>query len=175
MTTNHEALKKSFVIAGTIIFSISASWLALGIHINFSSSVPGLFWYSKKFKSPGDRGEYVYICPDKNFVDDYKINIYVKHRGVCGGIVPLLKRIVAIKGDRVDVDKNGIFVNGNFIRNSQPFVVDGKGNHLPKQSFHGVIPLGHLLVVGDTATSFDSRYFGLVKEKWITATAEHIF
>ena len=83
---------------------------------------------------------------------------------------PLIKRIVAISGDRfhVDGDRGFFFVNDNVVLNSvsQPYHFDIKKRHTLQRyeaTFKGLIPNDSFLVFGDqVAGTLDSTVFGLV-------------
>ncbi len=174
-TENYKKLFQSLCIAGTIITLIVLAGTYFKVHFNYSNSVSGFLWCGKEFKPPGERNQYVFICPNKNFVEQYNLRWHIQDRGHCGGTLPLLKRIVGLPGDKVIINARGIFINDKFIKKSRPYLIDGYGKPLPKQQLNGIIPEGKLIIAGDTKNSFDSRYFGLVEEKWIEATAKNIF
>jgi type IV secretory pathway protease TraF len=78
--------------------------------------------------------------------------------------VPLLKRIAAVGGERV--------CGGAELRWSAHAVValprDRRGSALPAWSGCRRLDPDELLVVGDTPSSFDSRYFGPVRRTSLT-------
>lgn len=77
---------------------------------------------------------------------------------------PLLKRVIAVAGDRVEID------NGEIRRNGE-VVTTGPTNHrqlsalrIQLASYDNVIPANNLIVLGDNPElSFDSSSFGLVE------------
>jgi conjugative transfer signal peptidase TraF len=79
--------------------------------------------------------------------------------------VKLLKRIVATAGDEVCREGDKVRWSGGGV---QAFSHDRRGVPLP--SWSGCRRLGddQLLVLGDTPTSFDSRYFGPVRAASVT-------
>lgn len=81
-----------------------------------------------------------------------------------GGYAHLIKPVVAIEGDIISVSKDGIFVNGKLIRNSQPNEKDSKGEILPilKTGIYPVKQGNIWLDSGYSQKSFDSRYFGAI-------------
>jgi len=75
-------------------------------------------------------------------------------------VAPLLKQVVALPGDWVDVSPDGIRVNGREIANSARLAVDGAGRPLPPLSVSGEVPADHVWLFSGHAQSFDLRYFG---------------
>ncbi|CAM4463840.1 MULTISPECIES: signal peptidase I [Paenibacillus] len=85
----------------------------------------------------------------------------------------LVKRIVAVPGDTVEVRDGQLFINGQPL--DEPYtdsvIEDGDMPELKLEA-------GHYFVMGDNrhaGRSKDSRYFGSVKEKWIVGRAEFVF
>jgi len=84
--------------------------------------------------------------------------------------VPLLKRVVAACGDKVSVRANGVFVDGVLIPNSVPEVHDKQSRKLERAPLEDyTLRPGEAFLVGDTSTSWDSRYFGTVSVTNCTA------
>ncbi|WP_068782775.1 signal peptidase I [Paenibacillus phocaensis] len=85
----------------------------------------------------------------------------------------LVKRVVAVPGDTVEVRSGELLVNG--IPQNEPYT-DSRiedGNMAEVQ-----LGAGDYFVMGDNrhaGRSKDSRYFGSVKEKWIVGRAEFVF
>jgi conjugative transfer signal peptidase TraF len=70
----------------------------------------------------------------------------------------LLKRIVALPGDRVCVAGSAVFIDGRVF--AAVLISDSRGRHLEPVSFCGPVPPGEAFVATPTPLSFDSRYFG---------------
>ena len=84
-------------------------------------------------------------------------------RGYDHACVPLLKRVAALSGDTVSVQADGVFVDGKLIPNSIPERCDKQGRKLERATLENyTLRPGEAFLVGDTATSWDSRYFGTV-------------
>ncbi len=83
---------------------------------------------------------------------------------------PMVKILVGLPGDRIEVTQASTTVNG---------VEVATGLHLATrlgqkpEAFARVIsvPTGHYFAVGISETSFDSRYFGLIKQEQILGKA----
>jgi conjugative transfer signal peptidase TraF len=91
-------------------------------------------------------------------------------RGYDRGGVPLLKRVVAACGDTVSVRANGVFVDGVLILNSVPETHDKQKRSLERAPLENyTLHPGEAFLVGETATSWDSRYFGTVSVTKCTA------
>ena len=86
----------------------------------------------------------------------------------------LIKRAVAVGGDRVDVLDGHLWIDGVALRVDGPVVAEHFGGALARldlgdgggRDVHGLrVPEGQVLVMGDhRGSSFDGRYFGLVPE-----------
>jgi conjugative transfer signal peptidase TraF len=74
-------------------------------------------------------------------------------------VIPLLKRVVAIEGDRVEV-RATVAINGRELANSGVRATDSASRPLTHAA-GGLVPAGHVWVMSDeNPLSFDSRYFG---------------
>lgn len=89
---------------------------------------------------------------------------------------PIVKRIVAVAGDTVEIKEDGVYVNGVCAdgrggMDYQIYVEDGLPVYLPVcEPF--VVEEGHVFVLGDhRSNSFDSRYFGQVDIRFIQGHA----
>lgn len=80
-------------------------------------------------------------------------------------IKTLLKEVVAVEGDCVEVVHNKIYINGEF--KGDITEVDSKGRELVSFVKDGVLKSGEVFLLGRGKNSFDSRYFGVVKKSEI--------
>jgi conjugative transfer signal peptidase TraF len=95
------------------------------------------------------------------------------HRQCPHGYQPLLKPIVAMTGDVVELTPNVVLVNGRSHSHSATVNQDSQGRPLPH------LPWGrYLLAPGEvwvlstfSANSWDSRYFGPIRVESVIATA----
>ena len=86
------------------------------------------------------------------------------------GSAMMLKRIAGLPGDRYSVTDDGVYVNGIKQPMSRPMVRDIKGRPLPHlRVIDKSIKTGELLVMtdGSSRLSYDSRYYGPIKERQI--------
>lgn len=74
----------------------------------------------------------------------------------------LLKKIIAVNGDFVEVNTQGVFINENLLPNSKIFSFDSEGNLLEFKPFKRKLKENELFVIGENIKSYDSRYFGVV-------------
>lgn len=80
-------------------------------------------------------------------------------------IKTLLKEVVAIEGDYVEVVHNKFYVNGEF--KGDIARKDPKGRELVSHVENGVLKSDEIFLLGRGENSFDSRYFGVVKKSEI--------
>ena len=143
-------------VVGIAVFQL-CGWL--GVRFNLSPSLPAGLYVATKMPA-----RLIEFCPAEPYAA-LAIQRGYRDEGTCpDGAMPLLKPIVAIGGDSVDISAEGITVNGSLVRNSAPLCVDTKGRTLPAWHFgHYVVAPGTVWVASSyNPRSFDSRYFGPV-------------
>ncbi len=121
---------------------------------NRTPSVP-VGWYIRQFEPPA-RGAYVALpLPAAAWP-------YARARGDTPERVRFLKVIAAMAGDRVCAEGGRLRVNG--VDRGEIHERDSEGRPLPRWGECRVLAAGELFLLSTTPDSFDSRYFGVVKE-----------
>lgn len=161
-----------------LIYFVTQLLQYVGLRYNSSQSMPYKFWQSKKFNNLPQKNQVVVFCPPACHAITLAYERGYFNYGPCpGGCLPLLKPIVAVAGDNVDITVDGIRVNGHLLPNSASQSIDNNGQFLPK------IPLGRYqvkkgqvwLVSNFTSKSFDSRYFGPIAVEHISHSAQPLW
>lgn len=162
--------------AGAALVAALVGLNAAGFYPNLTDSMPRGVW--RLTGAPIARGRVVLVCPPLvPAVKAAKAAGYLI-RGACpGAVAPLLKPVVAVAGDRVEVSAAGVFVNGRLIANSGLIERDGKGRALPRgQLGSHRVPQGRVwLVSSHNRYSFDSRYFGPVPASQVRGVAAPVW
>jgi conjugative transfer signal peptidase TraF len=153
----------------TVIVSVVASGAtatllyACGVRIVVTDSVPRGA-YKRDTKAVARRGDYVFVClPPAVVADAMRRNAVAfplagGGRGDCaGGIVPLVKRVVALSGDVVEFSDRGVAIAGQMLPDSG--VVNARVEHFPFGRYE--LGAGQAWVLG-RGRSWDSRFFGTV-------------
>ena len=131
-----------------------------GIRINTSPSLPiGLY---RTTSDPN--ASLVEFCPVEPFASLAFARGYRERGGCPDGATPLLKPVVAMAGDVVELSGTGISVDGNVLPNSAPLPADTRGRPLTPWRFgRYTVGQGEVWVASSyNRRSFDSRYFGPV-------------
>lgn len=141
---------------GAAALLLGGMWVAKteGWRINITGSLPGIVY--KISKSPGV-GDYVQFCPPWVVPT---LPDAAPWEPACQGKIPLIKRVVAVAGDRVVVDAAGVAVNGTRIPDSAPKTSTSSGLALPFAAGGYTLRDGEFWVAGEHPDSFDSRYYG---------------
>jgi conjugative transfer signal peptidase TraF len=85
-------------------------------------------------------------------------------RGYDHGGMPLIKRVAASQGDVVSVTDEGVWINGRLSQFSEPQNHDRRGEPLSKADLTNyTLKQDQVLLLGETQSSWDSRYFGVVR------------
>ena len=144
--------------AAITIAGVCTAFCFGGVRVNASASLPiGLY------KKTSDKSvRLVEFCPAEPSGILSARRSYRRPGNCPDGAEPLMKPIVAVAGDTVDVSPRGVAVNGKLLPNSAARPFDTKNR--PLQHW----PYGTYRVAPDTAwvissfnsRSFDSRYFG---------------
>jgi len=158
---------KYFAVAA-IGFFVMAGFMGLaGARVNTTASYPvGLYWMED---TKPVKGSLVLFCPPRNAVF-----VEARARGYLGagfceaGTNPMIKRIVASKGDWVFIGPDYTAVNGAALANSAQAKADLSGRPLPDYQARLVMAEGQVLLMSDqNPRSFDARYFGPVDARQI--------
>jgi conjugative transfer signal peptidase TraF len=102
---------------------------------------------------------------------------YAFQRGYVKEHEPLLKRLVAVAGDRLSIGAGGVRVNGVPLPNSRPLDRDAAGRPLPPVYLPDY-PLqnGEVLLMSDgSAWAFDGRYFGPIPRAQIQSVVRPVW
>lgn len=159
-------------LIGVGVISYPLYGLMARITFNPSISEPQGYYFSYKANVYGN-GDIVIVCLDK----ERYIQILRRFRvpfvtNSCRRHPPyLLKTIVASSGDTVDVGKKGIKINGVLQQNSKG-LNNYKGINLyPLKKGRFKLQVNQFFVLGNTPHSYDSRYFGVIRQEQIMAKA----
>lgn len=142
--------------------------VSLGVKFNTTKSIPLGFYYVSD--EPAELGSYVMFCPpDTNVFKEAKARMYLTIGPCHGNYGYMMKKILAAKKDIVEINREGVFVNGLRLGLSRPLESDSTGALLPvypEQPFS--LKDDEILLMSDVSgTSFDARYFGPVKQQQI--------
>ncbi|WP_315927460.1 conjugative transfer signal peptidase TraF [Mesorhizobium sp. SP-1A] len=162
------------IVAGlSLSLGIFAAGATAGFRINMTASEPLGLWRIRPLGRPVSVGDLVFICPPvtPQFVEALARG-YLR-RGSCpSGIAPLIKTVVAIDGQRVEIDKD-VRVDGRPIPKSRVERTDGNGRVLRAYS-GGIVPAGNVFLHSPYTASWDSRYFGPIPASGILGQAQEM-
>jgi len=169
-------IRKLFLTIALCCISLFAFYLA-GFRVNVSQSMPIGIWRVEPLKHKLQRGDIAWFCPpDTKLFQLAKQRGYIPAGGCPGGYAHLLKRVVAVSGDQVVLNEQGLWVNGKHIQNSKPRIHDSLGHPMSRQALGSrILQKNSLWLVAGHPNSFDSRYFGTLPESVISETAYSVF
>jgi conjugative transfer signal peptidase TraF len=170
-----KRLNQLTLYAGVFVLLIGYGAYVTGARVNTTHSIPlGLYWLIDR---PIEKGAYVIFCPPpSDLFDEAKWRGYFK-AGFCPGKYQyLMKKVLAVKHDKVSVSDEGVRVNGELLPFSLPLNADSTGRPLPILRAKYELGDTDLLLMTDISQkSFDSRYFGLILQSQIQGVIRPIF
>lgn len=155
--------------------AILAAILGLGLHVNLSASAPrGIY---RLVTGPPTRGAWVAACLSAEAAALGRARGYLLPGPCPGGVEPVLKPVVAIGGDVVELGPEAVIVNGQRLPGSASAAVDSLGRPLPHAVWgqHVVGPDELWLVSTRVANSWDSRYLGPFSRSQMRALAAPVW
>lgn len=148
---------------GALASAIAAS--ACGIVINSTPSEPLGIWRETPLQPTVSRGDMVVACPpDTPTMQVAKSRHYLPSGSCPGGLGTVMKQVVAVAGDTVEIRADGLLINGAWFSHAPLAKTDSTGRPLsPLPVGRHVLAAGNVFLASDyTPKSFDSRYFGPV-------------
>lgn len=151
-----------------VLFVVFASaWVIqlMGLMINVTPSMPKGIYI--KENAAIQKGSIVAACLAPEFESIGLERRYLGKGGRCQGIDPVIKKVIAVPGDTVDLQNQFIQVNGirydypTYQKDSQnrPMLIYPRGVYQPTT--------GYWLIGTQDSRSWDSRYWGPVKSSQI--------
>jgi len=140
----HEMLES--VLPALVIVIVVNLFIAQATRVEGQSMEPNLHnnerliieKISYRFREPA-RGDIVVLKPQQH------------------GTVPLIKRVVGLPGETVEITQNQVYINGEPLQ--EDYLTEPTVGGMPAQ----IVPEAHLLVLGDNRNaSNDSRSFGMI-------------
>ena len=150
------------LVVGLMGIACAAVGLRLGVGLNVSRSAPrGI--YRTVADAPA-RGELVVACLPPAVGAFGRTRGYLRPGDCPGGAQPVLKRIGAVAGDRVELDGDGVTVSGIRLLARPIEALDSAGRQLPHAALGArLVAPGEVWLFGPSPDrSWDSRYFGPV-------------
>jgi len=149
------------IVSFAFVFGIVRPYVVEAFRIPSESMVPTLEVGDRLFVN---KFIYRFTGPERGDI--------VVFQSVEGGAEDLIKRVVAVPGDTVEVRDGKLYVNDQ--PQADPYV----NQEFPDRSYYGpkTVPEGHIFAMGDNrANSRDSRFFGPVPYENIEGEAFLIF
>jgi conjugative transfer signal peptidase TraF len=156
---------------------MAAAFAVAGFRINITKSLPrGLYLIVDE---PIQKGTVVLVCPPDNpVIETGRERGYLGYSADCPGRYQhLIKRVSGTPGAVISKSIEGdLMIGGQVIPGSVALAADANGRPLTAY-FQAPVMLKaeQFLIMGDTANSFDGRYFGPVDRKAIRAVMRPVF
>jgi conjugative transfer signal peptidase TraF len=164
--------KKILVIPGILFFIFSATQY-FGVMINTSSSMPLGFYIKNNLKI--NRGDIVAFCLQSSYAKIGLQHHYLKYGFKCDGARSLIKQVIAMPGDNVQLADEYISVN-NKLYFYKTFHLDRQGRHLASFPRGTYFSKNEYWLIGvNDPHSWDSRYWGPVQRQQIISRLTPLF
>ncbi|MBB4571566.1 conjugative transfer signal peptidase TraF [Rhizobium leucaenae] len=165
-------LRSTASVTAALLGAIVTAGLG-GYRINFTPSEPLGLWRIIKLDRAADVGDLVFICPPRTAAMQEALSRGYLRSGLCpGGVAPLIKTVIAVAGQRIEVAAS-VRIDGRDVGRST--LVDRDGEGRPLTPFGGgIVPAGSVFLHSAFAGSYDSRYFGPVAASGILGLAQEV-
>jgi len=124
---------------------------------------------------------YIIDTSNKNVKRNGYVNFVMDNRGApfFRNGQPFIKKVVGVPGDKIDVTRKGLFINGKFIKAFNQHVLNKikemTGKEADKEERHLELVKGEYWGFGSNPRSFDSMYWGKIYQRQVTGIARPIF
>jgi conjugative transfer signal peptidase TraF len=150
-----------------VVILYGLTWRAgVGMAINLSPSMPRGVYLTRPV-SELKIGDWVSLCIPSDSAPVYRSRGYLPESSRCpSGLAPIIKPIVAMSGDVVSIEHDGIRVNGLLVPDSPIFDTDSNDrpiSHLPLGWSKQLAASEYFAVATFHPRSLDSRYFGPIR------------
>lgn len=161
-------------LAACVVGGGVAAAILGGYRINLTPSEPLGLWRIVALDRPAAAGDLVFICPPQTAVIIAAKERGYLRSGTCpGGIAPLIKTVIAIAGQRVEIGAE-VTIEGRPVPSSDLAGRDGNGRRLTPFP-GGVVPDESVFLRSPFRSSYDSRYFGPLPASGILGLAQPVF
>ena len=146
-----------------ILFVFISAIYFFQLHINTSASMPiGIY---REISQPIIKDCLVAACLPLPIALFAKQRGYIGNGSCLGNTEPVLKKIVAVGGDEIDVTKQGVVINNKLLPHSKVLNFDDQLRPLASQiNTHKKLVAQEIWLYGMTSNkSWDSRYYGAVE------------
>jgi conjugative transfer signal peptidase TraF len=169
---NNSLLLGLAMMTMAFLGAISTAWFG-NYRINLTPSEPLGLWRIVQLARPAVVGDLVFICPPQTSgMREARARGYLRS-GLCpGGVSPLIKSVIAVAGQRVDVGI-GVKVDGRSVPSSSLAQRDGQGRRMTP-FLSGVVPADSVFLHSPFTGSYDSRYFGPLPAAGILGLAREV-
>jgi conjugative transfer signal peptidase TraF len=165
--------------AGMIVMTAFLAILAIGpvlaggYWINLTPSEPLGLWRIVPLYRPVAVNDLVFICPSATAeMREARARGYLRSGSCPSGIAPLIKTVIAVAGQRVEIGAS-VSVDGRMVSSSSLAQRDGKRR--PLSPFPGgIVPPGYVFLHSAFPASYDSRYFGPMLASGILGLAQEV-
>lgn len=163
-----------FLLLIVVNFALIVGGLTIGgFRLNLSNSQPvGLY---REVSGDWNRGDLVFSCLPQTAAAIAVERGYLSTNAVnCGGHTPVLKRVMALPGDQVNIAEQ-VFINGEAVPNTHLQKADSQGRGF-QMATGGQVADGQVWLIGNEIKySWDSRYFGPVDQSLIMAKVRPVW
>ena len=155
-------IRISVMLAALCLATLFACYTT-GWRINISNSYPPGLYRLTTDATPFHTGNLVLFCPPDGPAMQLALSRDYIKPGTCrGGFSPVIKKIMAVAGDRITLDAL-IHINDRLLPGYRVLKTDSHHRPLP-QLANLTVPQNSVFLLSDhrPADSFDSRYYGAV-------------